>query len=283
MLMDVLRKAFKTVQVARHLGIGTVATHFAGALGRDRIGVKLKGAGDIVLRLNDSDLSTFHQVYVQRQYDLGESAQGQRLRKLYNHKLDVGLVPLIIDAGANVGAAAIWFAQQFPKSTVYALEPDDDNAEICRRNCARFANIVVIEGAIGGHSGFVSIQRQRSSWGSTTRRAENETGVPVHSVADVVAGAGAHKSLFIVKVDIEGFESDLFSGDTSWVDDAGAIYVEPHDWLFPGGKTSQTMQKALMGRGFEIVLSGENMLFVRDTNDDMPSLTTAVATQGMTH
>ncbi len=43
--------------------------------------------------------------------------------------------------------------------------------------------------------------------------------------------------LFIVKIDIEGFERDLFDRNIDWVDQAAAIIVEPHDRMLHGAGT----------------------------------------------
>ena len=42
------------------------------------------------------------------------------------------------------------------------------------------------------------------------------------------------KSPFLLKVDIEGGEADLFSADTSWLDEFPAVAIELHDWMLPG-------------------------------------------------
>ena len=39
--------------------------------------------------------------------------------------------------------------------------------------------------------------------------------------------------------------------------------IEPHDWLLPGSGTSTDFQKAMAERGFDLLISGENLLYVR--------------------
>ena len=39
--------------------------------------------------------------------------------------------------------------------------------------------------------------------------------------------------LFIVKVDIEGFEQNLFLSNTNWIDNCMLIIIELHDWMIP--------------------------------------------------
>ena len=41
------------------------------------------------------------------------------------------------------------------------------------------------------------------------------------------------------------------------------VIIEPHDWMLPGSATSRTFQRALLERDFELLISGENLVFVR--------------------
>lgn len=254
------------------LGPGIAAITLARILGRQQIMVPLWGIGSIVVRPGDSDLETFREVFLSRSYDLASKPQGARLKQFYRKQLECGILPVIVDAGANVGAAALWFAQEFPASSIFALEPDKDSAQICRENCAKLRNIVVIEGAIGGRPGTVAVDHVGKSWTFRTRRIDNEAGIRVYTVVDILAMAGARAALLIVKVDIEGFEADLFATGTEWIVNTPAIFIEPHDWLFPGKQTSQAMQKTLLGGGFELLVREQNLMFVRESMDHVPAL-----------
>ena len=66
----------------------------------------------------------------------------------------------------------------------------------------------------------------------------------------------------IAKIDIEGFESDLFATHTDWIAKATALVIEPHDWMLPG-KGSSNAFRAAIGPEFEMLISGENLAFVR--------------------
>jgi FkbM family methyltransferase len=256
----------RIVRDTARFGPGILSIALARALGRKQLRVTLwDDVGSVVLRPGDSDLDCFKQVFGGRHYDLGLSEHAARLRQFYSRQLDTGALPVIVDAGANVGAATRWFASQFPDASIFALEPDKDSAELCRQNCVGLRNVRVIEAAIGGRPGNVVVDRIGLSWAFQTRRVENEAAIPLYTVADILAMAGPKAALLIVKVDIEGFESDLFAHDTEWVADAPAIFVEPHDWLLPGKKTSQSMQSALMNQGFELLLHGQNLVFLRES------------------
>jgi len=223
--------------------------------------VTLKNVGPVHLRLGDSDLATFTQVFEKREYDLaatGGAEQGIMAR--YRAIIEAGLVPIIIDAGANVGAATLWFMRRFPDAHIIAIEPEPQNAEVLRLNVAGSTRVTVLEAAIAGTAGTVSLAGAGLSWGvQTVRSAAGDLSA---ITMDQAVSRIPDGSLFLAKIDIEGFESDLFDGDLDWIDSAAVIIVEPHDWLFPGRGTSRTFQAAMGNRNFEIFISGENLIYV---------------------
>ncbi len=43
-------------------------------------------------------------------------------------------VNFILDAGANIGLASLYFLRRYPKAKIMAVEPDSANFELCRKN-----------------------------------------------------------------------------------------------------------------------------------------------------
>jgi hypothetical protein len=121
-----------------------------------------------------------------------------------------------------------------------------------------------------------------ASWSNQSERSEKGD-VAIVTVADLVALAGPDAALFIVKLDIEGFESDVFSGNCDWVGDPRSVWdggpamiaVEPHDWMLPGQGTSASFQAALFAKGFEVLIRGENLFFVRPQSTVLSSVSAA--------
>src|SRR5438477_2567010 len=101
------------------------------------------------LRNTLSDRSIFFQIIVQREYDTQQwSVLHQRIEDSYRRILGSGKIPIIIDAGANIGLSARWFATRYPHARVYAVEPDEANLLVLRRNSQGFPNINVVRGAL---------------------------------------------------------------------------------------------------------------------------------------
>ena len=220
------------------------------------------GGRTLRIRLDDSDLSTLRQVFIQRDYDLDKFPQGRNVQRRYEAVLAAGQTPVIVDAGANIGAASVWFSHRFPKAHVVAVEPDPANAALCRQNTSGL-NVTVMEAAIGATPGRVQLSNpEDKSWAVRTERAE-AGGVEIVTIAQAKA-AGGSGPLLLAKIDIEGFESDLFAEGLAWLDEADVVYIELHDWMLPGQGSSRTTRQALMHRDGDFLLAGENLIFVSD-------------------
>ena len=55
---------------------------------------------------------------------------------------------LIIDGGANVGYASVYFANKYPNAQIIAIEPDPENCALFYKNCAAYPNVELIQGAL---------------------------------------------------------------------------------------------------------------------------------------
>ena len=259
-----LREIAETVLDAHRIGWLFPLRHVAAALGRPDYTSPVAGFGPFRIRARSSDAAVVRQVFSKREYDLSGFHQFAGLCRAYDRILAAGLVPLILDAGANIGAAAVWFARQFPQAHVIAVEPDPANAECCRFNTRLLGNVSVIEGAVGSVAGHAALSNPSGeAWAVQTGRVEGD-GVPIHALSDLLGATGCRP--FIVKIDIEGFEADLFGRDTEWLDRIEALLIEPHDWMLPGAGSSRTFQRAMARHEFEIFVKGENIIYIRLPN-----------------
>lgn len=214
--------------------------------------------GKLFFRPDDSDLLTFWHTLGAGEYDLGKFPHHAAIvSAAYEQIRARGKTPVIVDAGANIGAASIWFSEKFPAARILAVEPDPANARICRMNTEHRA-VDVVEAALGARTGSVSLVASDESWGIQTVRGGEVPVVTIQTLLDRVENA----ELLLAKIDIEGFESDVFREETGWIDQATAVILEPHDWMLPGQGTSRAFRQAI-GPEFEMLLSGENLIFVR--------------------
>ncbi|UVO53575.1 FkbM family methyltransferase [Sphingomonas sp. SUN039] len=222
--------------------------------------VAIEGVGDVWVRGRDSDLDTLRTVFIHRDYELPAAVQ-ERLSTRYDAIRAAGKQPLIVDAGANTGMSALWFARLYPEAIILAVEPDPATLAMLDRNVERFPDIRVVRAAIGSEAGTVALEHGHAS--DATRTVRSDSGMQVTTFAELLASA-PDAVPFIAKIDIEGFEADLFACNTGWIDDFYAIAVELHDWMLPGQRSSGSFQAAMAAHdGFEVFLKGENLIYVR--------------------
>src|SRR5882762_5838444 len=83
-------------------------------------------------RPGTSDVETFEEVFLQRQYE---------------PPFDNFAPSHIIDLGANIGFASVYFASRWPNAQILAIEPAHGNIELLKKNVLPWGNIKVIQAA----------------------------------------------------------------------------------------------------------------------------------------
>ncbi|EHR01403.1 FkbM family methyltransferase [Bradyrhizobium sp. WSM471] len=122
--------------------------------------VKIYVSGQAIhVRVGDSDIDTVRDVFGSHQYDISHSIPivEDRVNRRYEEIIASGRTPVVVDAGANIGAASLWFKKQFPASIVVAVEPDPENFRILTKNAELTDKIIPVRAAIGAEAGFVHV------------------------------------------------------------------------------------------------------------------------------
>jgi FkbM family methyltransferase len=220
----------------------------------------VRGIGKLHARLGETDLDCIRYVFGVNPFDTAfVPLLDARIQARYEAILAAGGTPVIVDAGANIGATALWYARRYPQAAIVAVEPDAQNVAMIRLNCGDEPRITILDAAIGSTPGHASVSRDES-WAIQTERVEH--GVRIVTIDDAVAVAGGGE-LFIVKVNIEGFERDLFAENLDWLTRAHAVLVEPHDYLMPGHFVSGPLQKAMAAHDFELFIRNHFLIYAR--------------------
>jgi len=223
--------------------------------------IAVGGTSGVWVRGRDSDIDTLRRIFMHRDYEIPSAPVRERLLARYQAILSDGKHPVIIDAGANIGGSALWFAQLYPDAIILAVEPDPATIDMLRRNVGHLPRVRIVPAALGGTMGQVELVPGHSS--DATRTIRSDTGLQLTTIGELVAAVPDGVPL-IAKIDIEGFEADVFAGNTDWIDAFFAIFVELHDWMLPGQRSSGSFQAAIGARdAFEVFLKGENLIYVR--------------------
>ena len=127
--------------------------------------------------------------------------------------LDPAYVRTIVDAGANIGTATVWFAGIFPGARIVSVEPGATALNLLRRNLRANGlseRVSVVEGALGASRGQVGLEEGSST--ILTRLADDAGSataeVEMYTLADVVESEAA-EGVDLLKVDCEGSEYDI--------------------------------------------------------------------------
>jgi FkbM family methyltransferase len=218
------------------------------------------GISSFFVRWNShADLGVYYQVFINRDYDLSRFALGKRIEQLYEFLIANGRQPLIVDAGANIGASAVWFGGSFPKSKIVVVEPAPGNCDLLKRNCTGI-DYELFAGGISSEDGTMYlIDPGCGDWAFRVVE-KGSIEVPVFSASKIIdSQISKSASPLIFKIDIEGGENHLFRRNTDWIDKFPLLIVELHDYMLPGGSRSKGFLACVSQYDFDFVPHGENV------------------------
>lgn len=200
----------------------------------------------VFLRNKTTDLSMFKQVWVDREY-----------------AFEIDSIPeVIVDAGANIGMASLYFASRFPEAKIIAIECDSENFEALKQNTASLGNVVAINRALWSEAGELSVggsKDREASFFVGTEVSEERSRVRAVTVDGLMENHQLPR-IDILKLDIEGAEKEVLEASEHWIDKVNMIVIEVHDWVKPGcGKALEAVAGSFQHR----TTLGENTILSR--------------------
>jgi FkbM family methyltransferase len=241
-----------------------------GSAGRYRIHVAARDSAFraiLSLRRHTSDLGSFLQVFGNNDYNLRRLERWDDIFLLYRILCNVGS-PLILDLGANVGLASLYFAKNWPNANIIAVEPEERNYRLMCENLAGIDNVRPLHAAVAGEDAAVKIvDPNAQAWMMRTEVVGSDTNgaIAALSVQSLLRLAPQGSLPFIVKIDIEGFESNLFSKNTDWVELFPVIIIELHDWLLPGQGSASNFLRVIAQHDRDFICVSENVVSIANT------------------
>lgn len=214
---------------------------------------------------SDGDKGVMRQIFQSVDYNIEPWYQGKALIN-YHNRQSASRPSLIVDAGANIGASAVYFLNTFENSFVFSIEPEINNWQLLETNTRPYPQKYNFLGALSDREGeLVLIDPGLSDWGFRTRGVSGDEAQPGQRVKcitpqDVLSNPLCNNANpLIFKIDIEGGESNLFNGDTSWMERFPLIIIELHDWMLPFSGSSRSFLQAVAKYDFDFVHRGENI------------------------
>jgi FkbM family methyltransferase len=197
-------------------------------------------------------VDTYYQVFTQQDYDFRAKSPPR----------------IIVDAGANIGLAAVWFANRFPQATIIAIEPEKGNYDLLVRNAAPYPNIRPLRAALWNRNEEIDLlDPGRGAWGFITEASnsrEDLSARALHTVraitVDALMAEYALDGIDLLKVDIEGAEREVFEDTSAWIGRVRSLIVELHEHYKPGCNRSFRAGSSGFDREWE---RGENIFLAR--------------------
>lgn len=208
-----------------------------------------KSGASVYLRENSSDEALFEVLVNEDEYGY----------ITFEHTPEI-----IVDAGANIGLASIQFSIKYPDATIYSIEPENENFEMLKKNTETYSNIKPIRAALMNYDGngtVIDIGEGDLAYQIGTDMSEGIQSVNCISIASLCE-KNSIPQIDLLKIDIEGAEKEIFSGDCSWLDNVSVLIIELHERYKAG--CNETVFNAIRDKFDMEWIGGENFYFVKN-------------------
>jgi FkbM family methyltransferase len=181
------------------------------------INLRLRVAGLVTpLRMRMCDIYTLGEILHERQYHVRSALPP---------------CPTILDAGANIGVAALWFLGQYPGAKLFCYEPELNNFSLLRANLAGRDNVILEQVAVGARTESVTLHlASHGAMHSVMASGPAVGGLTVPQIRlDDFLGCHAIDQVDLLKLDVEGSEFEAIRGLGDRLVDVKVIVGELHE------------------------------------------------------
>lgn len=171
---------------------------------------------NVFLRTYSGDLQIFYDVFWHNIYRLP-------IKHFTNART-------IVDIGAHIGMASLFFRLNAPNARIYALEADVENYQVLLKNLdieIKRSDVIPIHVALTDRNTEIYLQRSRLSYNTSISQAATKLKVRGIAMKQFLQETRI-TTIDILKIDIEGAEDLLFSADTAWLNNVENILIEIH-------------------------------------------------------
>lgn len=137
--------------------------------------------------------------------------------------------PQILDCGANIGLGILYWNKLFQQPRILAFEPDPEVFSTLQRNCAGFDSVQLFQQALAGKSGSIDFFASCDDAGTTVATGQqNQPAISVQAVTLSEVMSKVDGRVDLLKIDIEGAETDVLVEAKSELSRVDRIFVEYH-------------------------------------------------------
>jgi len=140
--------------------------------------------------------------------------------------------PRILDCGANLGLASLFFKRSYPSARITAFEADPSIAEMLATNLRRngAADVEVVGAAAWISDGDVAFHSDGADSGAIASHAHAGPGRALRVPAVRLADRLSRERIDLLKLDIEGAEAAVLADCEGTLENVGALLVEVHEF-----------------------------------------------------
>ena len=222
------------------------------------------------LRENTLDFFILDEIFGHECYDI--SMKNSRMYTHYAEEFNVRPTQNIIDVGGNIGIASVYYALKFPDAQIVTIEPEKDNFYLMQKHIQHYPNITPIRGAVWDKNTELCITNRSEAvrrdglknagkFRVGEESVENEEKIPAYTI-DTLIEKYDMDMVDNLKMDVEGAEREIFSGDfEKWLPKVRILALEHHDFYKPG--STKAVFKALANYDF---------YYLYDNSDDLGTM-----------
>jgi FkbM family methyltransferase len=177
-----------------------------------------RGDYRIRLRPRTGDVFIFHEIFTFKAYELPRAMLVERR------------IRTVVDLGANIGLASLYFHDALAPEVLVAVEPVASNFSMLKGTLSPLPGAIACEQAAVGRTAGVAtiVDAAAPTWGAQfSAGGSGGNAVRQTTVPEIMRAHGLDR-IGLLKMDIEGAEEDVFAGDFAWLDKVDVLLVELH-------------------------------------------------------
>jgi FkbM family methyltransferase len=152
------------------------------------------------------------------------------VNRIYEIPVAAGHVPTLVDAGANIGLAALFWKWLYGEMNYIGFEPDPTVASCCRGNLRSWGvRGELIEAALGASEGTGTFVADGADGGHLVAEGEGRR-VAMRRLSRLLP-----ERVDLLKIDVEGAEADVLADVAPCLGRVRSLFVEWHAHAGRGG------------------------------------------------
>ena len=217
---------------------------------------------------NDYDLITIYEIFSEESYNLRNFEIFKKVSEKLNLYLKNDTKPLMLDCGSNIGASSEYFKRIYKNAEIVMIEPDKNNLDYSKKNTS-VKEKFIFNKAISSEEKLFKFSNLSEDNRAFKVADSGNLEIESINVEKILNIFGDEFQPFLIKIDIEGFEKNLFEKNYQWIKHFDIIIIELHDWMLPNKHNSNNFINAIYeiindGTKFDFLISGENLILIKN-------------------